>query len=119
NHDPASKINNRVQTMEQAVRTSALMGYNMEIINVWGQTKPQSVERILKTRGITGIVIGYVDSDKPNFVKVDWSDFTVVSAGSNLSPIPSFHNIRASPFEQILVAGKRVFESGYRNVGMA
>lgn len=118
NYNPTNKIVNRIQTLEQAVRTSAIMGYNMEQINVWGQTRSQSVERILKARGITGIIIGYINSSKPAFEKVDWSEFTVVTAGSNLYPIPAFHSVRASPFDQILVAGKRVFDSGYRNVGM-
>lgn len=118
NYDKDSKAHNRLNTMREAMRTAASLGYHMEQVNLWGQKSPQSVERILKARGINGVLIGYVNSAIPDLSKVNWNDYTVVSAGANLYSAPAFHSVRASPFEQIMQAGKEVFDNGYRSVGM-
>lgn len=118
NYDPAINGWVQAQLLAGVKKTADTLGYSIAVINLWGQKRSVVVERILKARGIVGVLVGPIHSAVPCLNEVNWDDFSIVTAGSSLFSIPSFHNVRSNPFSQLLFAGQMVFAHGYDNIGL-
>lgn len=80
-------------------------------------THPQQLNRILRSRGISGLVVSPLD--KPGqTLDLDWEQFACAAVGYSLAE-PSLHRAVNHQLHSIRLAFRRLYERGYKRVGFA
>ncbi|MBX3735763.1 MAG: LacI family DNA-binding transcriptional regulator [Candidatus Didemnitutus sp.] len=79
---------------------------------------PARFVRILRARGIQGVLIGRMPGWETTLMEYDWSGFSVAALGISLKA-PLFHRVRENHFQTTSLAAVRCFERGYRRIGLA
>lgn len=105
---------------EAAIRRAAEMGYKLEAFVVSGKpTEHRRLERILKTRGIRGmIIIPRLEHLQPR-LHFKWSELTAVEIGRMLWHPRNLHHVEPSDYHKIHEALHLLKKVGYRRIGMA
>jgi len=93
------------------------MGYIISVIDSLEYPQPASVARVLKSRGVRGIIMLAIFREA--FAKqFPWEDFAVVLHGQpNFRP--HCHMVREDRFEGVVKAIRRAWELGYRRPAFA
>lgn len=103
------------QTMSDRARE---LGYHLNEIQMkdWKQ-EGGSLNRILETRGIRGIILSTFDQDF-RMPKLDWSRLTALSFDAAPIDCP-MHTVGHSHFRGMLLALEEMEKLGYRRIGLA
>jgi LacI family transcriptional regulator len=105
---------------ESATRCAAGMGYKLESFVV--SAKPaehRRLGRILKARGIRGvIIIPRLDHLQPR-LHLNWPDLAAVEIGRTLWNPRNLHHVETSDYHKVIEALHLLKKAGYRRVGMA
>lgn len=94
-------------------------GFRLE--DFWLRDKGMTPERfvkILRTRGIQGVLIGRMPGSETTLTEYDWSGFSVAALGISLAA-PVFHRVRENHFHTASLAAAQSRARGFRRVGLA
>ncbi len=78
----------------------------------------ERLAEILRNRGIEGVLVAPLPSPQPMFERFRWEYFSVVQLGYSL-PAPELHRACSHHYQSMLLLGQRLYEAGYRRVGLA
>lgn len=93
------------------------MGYHLEYFHLDHFKSPAQAKRILYARGVAGVVLEFFE-DPARVLEVDWTPFSIVACGAYSQPLP-FDTVRASNFVAGRTTYRKVWEHGYRRIGVA
>lgn len=102
---------------EAARRQAGLFGYALDLIALQDYLSEGSLDRILRARGVRGIVLPMFDRKHP-LPRLDWNAFSVVCCGVDFYH-PPFHAVRSNVTAKVEMAWRACVERGYRRVGIA
>jgi len=103
-----------IRDIEQCARS---IGYIISTINALDYPRPESVGRVLKSRGVRGIICLAIFQEE--FARdFPWQDFSVVLHGQP-KVRPPCHMVREDRFDRMVKALRRVWELGYRRPAFA
>ena len=108
------------QMHEAAVKCATGMGYKLESFIVSGKpVEHRRLSRILKARGIRGvIVIPRLEHLQPR-LHLNWSELASVEIGRTLWHPRNLHHVETSDYHKVIEALHILKKAGYRRVGMA
>ncbi len=97
--------------------TAHNLGYELISITMKElKENPSASTRILRSRGILGLIISPMDSPKATLLNIDWTPFAAVSLGYSLSS-PRLHRVCTDHTRSMLLAIERLRKKGYRRIG--
>ena len=103
-----------------AIRRAESMGYKLEAFVL--SAKPSDhrrLSRILKARGIRGvIIIPRLDHLHPR-VHLEWENFATVEIGRTLWNPRGFHHVETGDYHKVIEALHLLKKAGYKRIGMA
>ncbi|HEY9249406.1 MAG TPA: LacI family DNA-binding transcriptional regulator [Rariglobus sp.] len=104
----------------EAARCAAAMGYKLESFVVSGKPADhRRLSRILKARGIRGvIIIPRLEHRQPR-LHLSWADFAPVEIGRTLWNPRNLHHVETSDYHKVIEALHLLKKAGYRRIGMA
>lgn len=79
---------------------------------------PDRFVKILRTRGIQGVLIGRMPGSETTLSEYDWSGFSVAALGVSLAA-PVFHRVRENHFHTASLAAAQCHARGFRRIGLA
>ena len=94
-------------------------GFKLE--DFWLREKgmtPARFGRILRARGIQGVLLGRMPGSETTLLEYDWSGFSVAALGISLAA-PIFHRVRENHFHTASLAARQCFNRGFRRIGLA
>jgi len=101
-----------------ASERAAALGYRLE--EFWlrepGMT-PRRASQILRTRGISGLIVSPQPKQKMR-IRLDWENFSAVSMGYSLA-WPRLHVVTNYQFQSMMTTVRQVRAHGYRRIGLA
>ena len=105
------------EATEEATNHAMKLGYRVEVFHVGDFRSGEHLSRVLLARGVEGILLFL-----PKLVEgVDWSAFSVVSAGGGFaSPDPAAYPLNRTAVDHyglILRAWSETWKRGYRRIG--
>jgi len=105
----------RTSMKEGALTRATQLGYNLDIVTVRDFKSPRQLDRLLKARGIQGILLAGLD---PAVIPIlDWKKFSIVQiAFENDSP---FHTVYYDVFAMMRWLWNVVRKRGYRRIGVS
>jgi LacI family transcriptional regulator len=105
--------------LEGARKQAEQMGYRVESFYVRPSLAGEGprIERILRARGIVGVIIGAFGDDTIQF-QMDWSQFSLVLIESQQLGVP-LHMISNNQMMITRKAVRRLHALGYRRIGLA
>ena len=103
--------------IDDAQRRAHELGYALEALCVDDFGSKRELERTLYHRGVAGVLIGRLERTGW-LTEVDWSPFAVVTISRYLEKLP-FHCLRSSMVETGRLAWEKIWEAGYRRIGVA
>ena len=109
----------RRRFFEGAQQRADECGYRLEEFSV--RTPSMTDERlseIIRNRGIEGLLVAPLPSPQPLFERFRWDYFSVVQIGYSL-PSPDLHRACCHQYQSMLLLAQRLYQSGYRRVGLA
>lgn len=111
------QLNEFQKYWEGAKETAERFGYGLEEFIVEKQMPMKRVERIMKARGIRGILLPphWADVD---FRQLDWSQFSALRFGRSIQ-YPQAHMISADQVGNMILAYNEVSKRGYKRIGLA
>lgn len=99
------------------LRADAL-GYQLSIFRfVPGATRNRSLQRILRSRGVEGLLLLPMRVAQPLTEMLDWDQFSVVAATRGV-PAPEFHRVVPHHFINTLLVCEQLERLGYRRIGL-
>lgn len=102
-----------------AAKRAHELGYQLE--EFWLR-EPNMTEgrlsRILRNRGIEGVVVAPLQSPGELFTQFEWEHFSVVELGYSLRA-PILHRCCNQQFQSMMLLLSRVVTAGYRRIGLA
>lgn len=107
--------------MHQAIREqAAFLGYGLESFVVSGRAQDQRrLSKILRARGIHGVIIlPRLENVRPR-MHLDWEDFSTVVIGRTIWHPRNFNRVESGDYMQLLEALHLLKKVGYRRIGMA
>lgn len=72
--------------------------------------------RILRSRGILGLIVSPMDRPKASLLTIDWEPFAAVSLGYSLFS-PRLHRVCTDHTRSMLLAIEKLRKKGYRRIG--
>jgi DNA-binding LacI/PurR family transcriptional regulator len=97
---------------------AAALGYGFEIQRVDAiETRNVSLQRILRSRGIEGVVLLPMKHAMPLNDLLDWSFFTVIAATWGVLS-PDFHRVLPDQFGNNLLICEELVRLGHRRIGL-
>ncbi|MDX2110511.1 MAG: LacI family DNA-binding transcriptional regulator [Verrucomicrobiota bacterium] len=106
----------RTYAWEGIQKAASSMGYHTLYINYWGWRNMDRVEKLLRARNITGLIIGPISNTPP--LNLKWKHYSVVDQSPQFYPLPAFHKVGSNPFEQVQLASRKAIEYGYKRIGL-
>jgi len=82
-----------------------------------GDTQKASVQRILLSRGVEGVLLLPLDNPRPVRDWLDWDRFSVVTATYGVLA-PDFHRVVPHQFGNTLLLCEELAKLGYRRIGL-
>ncbi len=89
-------------------------GYKLQLFNLVDYGSCEHLSRVLKARGIKGVIVGPVRHKHPPFA-LDWDAFSVVSCGADYYS-PPVHKVLV--LGSVRLAWQQAFRQGYRRIGI-
>jgi LacI family transcriptional regulator len=119
--DPAAWRKNPVQRrfFEAATRRAADCGYRLE--EFWAKAPGMTDERlgeIIRHRGIDGLIVAPLPAPQLLFQDLPWEHFSAVEIGYSLIR-PELDRVCNHQYQSMLLLARRLYECGYRRVGLA
>lgn len=112
--DPTMRI-----CFEGATRQAAGCGYKLE--EFWAKepgVNDKRLSEIIRARGIDGVIVAPLPAPQLVFQNFQWDWFSAVEIGYSLAS-PPLHRVCGHHFESMLLLAQKLYEAGYRRVGMA
>jgi LacI family transcriptional regulator len=104
---------------EAATRRATECGYRLE--EFWAKEPGMTDERlseIIHHRGIEGVIVAPLPAPQLRFQRLKWELFSAVEIGYSL-PSPELHRVCNHQFQSMMLLARRLYEMGYRRVGLA
>jgi DNA-binding LacI/PurR family transcriptional regulator len=100
------------------IREQALsLGYHLEIFRRWEFASSAKLQKDLRNRGITDLILGPV-FEKSLIVELGWSKFiTVQLCPSGIFPLP-LHSVVKNHYNRITLAWQQAVNHGYERIGI-
>ena len=95
---------------------AASLGYRFEIFRREEFTSSIKLQKALRNRGITDVILGPVFEESLT-LELDWSKFICVQVLSGLFQLP-LHNVVKDHFNAVLLAWQKAVERGYTRIGV-
>ncbi|TVR50465.1 MAG: LacI family transcriptional regulator [Puniceicoccaceae bacterium] len=110
-------IGEQVDPIRALKEKASELGYQMVVFYRDDYPNSGSLERVLRSRGIRGLVIGAVYRNPPD-PELDWNKFVSVALtpGPYRPPIPS---VMIDLFAGVLLGWEKIVASGHRRIGAA
>jgi LacI family transcriptional regulator, galactose operon repressor len=106
------------QFLKGARRAAERMGYRIVPFQFENSaTEGARLSRVLRSRGIEGLIIGSLDAS-PHKLSMDWDYFSALCIESHHLGL-SLHTVANNQSGITRTAVRRVFELGYRRIGLA
>jgi DNA-binding LacI/PurR family transcriptional regulator len=102
-----------------AVKRSRELGFSMDLINVAqdGNSKPRYLERILRARGVQGVLLLPM-AQSGKFCGIShWDQFSVVSSTLSVTD-PVTHKVIPNAYDNLITLCNKLRELGYRKLGL-
>lgn len=105
------------QSHDGATACAKTYGYMLETFDLQqeGMT-PERLAGILRSRNITGILVGPQPRANMELPSFPWENFSAVTFGYTLVN-PELHCITATQYRATLMTMRKMYELGYRNIG--
>jgi len=101
-----------------AKQRAETLGHGFTLIRVSDLSVPRrDLQRILRARGVDGLLILPLLRPLDCRAFVDWNDYSVVAAASGVLA-PQFHRVVPHQFANMLAACQRLKEYGYKRIGL-
>jgi DNA-binding LacI/PurR family transcriptional regulator len=97
---------------------AATLGYAIDRIIPEQFESPRHLQRLLVSRGITGMIHLPVATPGPLRYQLDWERFSVVAATSSITQ-PLFHAVHPNHFDSMFRACETLLAMRYRRIGLA
>lgn len=104
---------------DSAAQQAASNGYKLQ--EFWAKEPgitDKRLSEIIRARGISGVIVAPLPSPQLVFQDFEWDWFSAVEIGYSLAS-PPLHRVCGHHFESMLLLTQKLYESGYRRVGMA
>ena len=98
-------------------KQASLLGYQLEIFYREDFVSSSKLQRTLRNRGITDIILGAVHEESLT-VELDWSKFICVQLLSGFFQLP-LHSVARDHFNSIVLAWTKAVNRGYGRVGVS
>jgi LacI family transcriptional regulator len=95
---------------------ASLLGYRLEIFHREDFVSSSKLQRVLRNRGITDIILGSV-TEPALGVEFDWSKFITVQLLPEFFQLP-FHSVTKGHFASVTIAWQKAVDYGYRRIGV-
>ncbi len=112
--EEAAKFPYLSRSIKAARSHAAMLGYSMDEFFLTEQ-EPHSVQRILRARGIRGVIIGAASHAEKLCISLDLSGLAVAALSSTLMN-PPLHRAGHDHFNGMQTALKKLTELGYRRI---
>jgi DNA-binding LacI/PurR family transcriptional regulator len=94
------------------------LGYGLTLVRLEDPPGPRrDVERMLRSRGVDGLLLLPLASPRPLTPLLDWKKFAVVTATNGVLA-PEFHRVVPHQFSNMLALCQQLTRRGYRRLGM-
>lgn len=94
------------------------LGYGFSVFRTDDPPQPQpALQRILRTRGVDGIVLLPIATPRDMTTVLDWNDFSVVTTTYGVLA-PQFHRVVPHQFGNALEICRQLAQLGYRRIGL-
>lgn len=94
------------------------LGYNCSLFRLENVAEPQpALQRILRSRGIEGLLLMPLTTPSDISKLVNWSEFSVVSA-THAVLAPEFHRVVPRQVGNVLLICEELSRRGYRRIGL-
>ncbi|WOO41529.1 LacI family DNA-binding transcriptional regulator [Rubellicoccus peritrichatus] len=94
-------------------RAAARHGCTVEEVVLSPELPPRAIDRMLKARGIQGVILTPPQSADQSAPDLDWDELCVVRLGSSLRN-PKFHCVQASHYKAMVHVLEKVSSLGYK-----
>jgi LacI family transcriptional regulator len=98
-------------------KQTSLLGYQLEVFHREDFASSSKLQRVLRNRGITDIILGAV-YEKSLTVELDWSKFICVQLFSGFFQLP-FHSVARDHFNAVVLAWTKAVTRGYQRIGIS
>lgn len=115
--DELLQLNEFQQYFNGAKETAERFGYALEEFIVYKGMSLKRVEKIMKARGLRGILLPPHSNDV-DFHQMDWSRFSVMRFGRSIQH-PLAHMTSADQVGNMIIAYEEVAKRGYKRIGLA
>lgn len=104
---------------EGAREQAAQLGYRIEEFPFLQEgMSPKRFVQVLRTRGITGVIVGPQPSHLSDAeIHMDWSSFSAVALGPSLN-WPPLHRVSSNQFRSVKTIVHELIALGYRRIGL-
>lgn len=107
------------EMVRSATERAQALGYAMMILRIGHEdTRRPDLERMLRARGVEGVLLLPVASPRRFDTLMDWKNFAVVSATNGVLA-PEFHRVVPHQFNNMMAVCERLTAQGYRRIGLA
>lgn len=93
-------------------------GFRLEEFVLSHTTSPARLEKILRARNISGILIPPAGGIALNWGNFRWDDFCIVRFGHSITT-PRAHLVTSDQLTDGLIAFENIWKNGYRRIGLA
>ncbi len=102
-----------------ATRAAEKFGYRLDEFVVSKQMPLSRIEKILRARNISGILIPPHAAMEVPWHELNWDRFSTVRFGLTARKLPSFHAVTADQSGNAYLAFMKMKEKGYKRIGFA
>tara|TARA_R100000027_G_scaffold17378_2_gene12567 strand:- start:8861 stop:9865 length:1005 start_codon:yes stop_codon:yes gene_type:complete len=92
-------------------QSAGLHGCGVNHFQVGGDTSAESLDRILRTRGVEAVILMPPPSPEDQAPSIDWNRLSVVAVGATLRE-PNFHRVMSGHFQSMHMVLKRLAQAG-------
>jgi DNA-binding LacI/PurR family transcriptional regulator len=104
--------------IQGAIQRADALGYHLTIFRFDpGAKRNRSLQRILRSRGVEGLLLLPMRLAQPLTDLLDWEQFSVVAA-TRAVPAPEFHRVVPHHFINTLLVCEQLEQLGYRRIGL-
>jgi LacI family transcriptional regulator len=116
---PAEKFFAIEQFLKGSRRAAERLGYRLVAFQIANTpAEGARLDRILRSRGIRGIILGSLDAAAVRELTMNWDHFSGLCIESQHLGL-SLHTVANNQSGSTRIAVRRVFELGYRRIGLA
>lgn len=94
------------------------LGFAFDAIEIPQGSSPSLLQRVLRSRGVEGVVLLPMPSQRDLADLLDWANFSVVSVTSSVTS-PRVHTVTPNHFDNMIRACGKLAEEGFQRIGLA